>query len=282
MIASQYCDNVVRRPSAGSSRNVYHRSPSTPRLRCSNGPAGPTTGVPRTWRSVASSSRGSSSSPNRSASARSPRRRSRASISSPQSRAPQSSANCTPSKTRAAGTSRSGRSSRPRSSGSTSPTSAVVRSRSSCTAQVTCSDMRSLGKGARLPGSGGNAGCEFREKMAVRLDAFGVSRKDYAFDMGVVRGLDYYTGMVFEIDSPNLGAEKQVGGGGAYNLAEVFGGEPIAQTGFALGLDRLVMSPDAEKKIEPPRPLDAYGVPIGEGAPRKANEGLSSPRAAGP
>src|SRR2546426_6537472 len=99
--------------------------------------------------------------------------------------------------------------------------------------------------------------------------------------MGVGRGLDYYTGMVFEIDSPSLGAEKQVGGGGAYNLAEVFGGERIAQTGFALGLDRLVMSADAEKTIEPPRPLDAYVVPVGEGAGRKAIEVLSSLRAAG-
>src|SRR5439155_9516784 len=100
-------------------------------------------------------------------------------------------------------------------------------------------------------------------------------------DMGVVRGLDYYTGMVFEIDSPNLGAEKQVGGGGAYNLAEVFGGERIAQTGFALGLDRLVMSAEAENAIEPPRPLDAYVVPIGGAAQRRAIEVLTSLRAAG-
>src|SRR5207245_10432054 len=75
--------------------------------------------------------------------------------------------------------------------------------------------------------------------------------------------------------------EKRVGGGGAYNLAEVFGGERIAQTGFALGLDRLVMSAEAEKTIEPPRPLDAYVVPIGEGAQRKAIEVLASLRAAG-
>src|SRR2546422_11712910 len=99
--------------------------------------------------------------------------------------------------------------------------------------------------------------------------------------MGVVRGLDYYTGMVFEIDSPNLGAEKQVGGGGAYNLAEVFGGERIAQTGFALGLDRLVMSAEAGKTIEPRRPLDVYVVPIGDRGPRKAVEVLTSLRAAG-
>src|SRR2546422_304721 len=133
----------------------------------------------------------------------------------------------------------------------------------------------------RAGGGAGSAGFEYLQKIADLLDAYGVSRKDYAFDMGVVRGLDYYTGMVFEIDSPNLGAEKQVGGGGAYDLAEVFGGERIAQTGFALGLDRLVMSRHAEKTIEPPRPLDAYVVPIGEGAQRKAIEVLTSLRAGG-
>src|SRR2546422_11122776 len=98
--------------------------------------------------------------------------------------------------------------------------------------------------------------------------------------MGVVRGLDYYTGMVFEIDSPNLGAEKQVGGGGAYNLAEVFGGERIAQTGFALGLDRLVMSAAAGNAIGPPRPPDADVVPIRGAAQRRAAGGLPSLRAA--
>src|SRR5438132_11452701 len=131
-------------------------------------------------------------------------------------------------------------------------------------------DASVLDKAAKILGDAASAGFEYLRKIADLLDAYGVSRRDYAFDMGVVRGLDYYTGMVFEIDSPNLGAEKQVGGGGAYNLAEVFGGERIAQTGFALGLDRLVMSAEAEKTIEPPRRLDAYVGPIGEGAQRKA------------
>ncbi|HWM53330.1 MAG TPA: HisS family protein, partial [Thermoplasmata archaeon] len=85
-------------------------------------------------------------------------------------------------------------------------------------------DASILDKAARILEGAGSAGFEYLQKIADLLDAYGVSRKDYAFDMGVVRGLDYYTGMVFEIDSPNLGAEKQVGGGGAYNLAEVFGG----------------------------------------------------------
>ena len=142
-------------------------------------------------------------------------------------------------------------------------------------------DASVLDKAAKILGDAASAGFEHLRKIADLLDAYGVSRKDYEFDMGVVRGLDYYTGMVFEIDSPNLGAEKQVGGGGAYNLAEVFGGEPIAQTGFALGLDRLAMAAEAERTIEPPRPLDAYVVPIGDTAQTKAIEILTTLRAAG-
>jgi histidyl-tRNA synthetase len=97
----------------------------------------------------------------------------------------------------------------------------------------------------------------------------------------VVRGLDYYTGMVFEIDSPNLGAEKQVGGGGAYTLAELFGGEPVPQTGFALGLDRLVMAADAEGVSLKAVPFDAYVVPIGEAVRGRAVEIVTKLRSSG-
>src|SRR3989475_9864351 len=142
-------------------------------------------------------------------------------------------------------------------------------------------DASVLDKAAKILGDAASAGFEYLRKIADLLDAYGVSRKDYEFDMGVVRGLDYYTGMVFDIDSPNLGSEKQVGGGGAYRLAEIFGGEPVAQTGFALGLDRLVMAAEAEGTIEAPRPLDAYVVPVGDTARKKAIQILTSLRAAG-
>ena len=142
-------------------------------------------------------------------------------------------------------------------------------------------DVAILKDAEKVLGGAGKEGFRYLRDLASLLDLYGISRSDYAFDMGVVRGLDYYTGMVFEIDSPNLGAEKQVGGGGAYNLAEVFRGEPVAQTGFALGLDRLVMAAEAEGTIEPPRPLDAYVVPIGDAARTKAVQILTSLRDAG-
>jgi len=60
--------------------------------------------------------------------------------------------------------------------------------------------------------------------------------------LGIARGLDYYTGVVFEVDYPGLGAEKQVCGGGAYELGQVFGLKEVPATGFAIGLDRVVLA----------------------------------------
>jgi histidyl-tRNA synthetase len=65
---------------------------------------------------------------------------------------------------------------------------------------------------------------------------------DYTVDLGIARGLDYYTGVVFEVDWSGLGAEKQVCGGGAYELGQVFGIDEVPATGFAIGLDRLVLA----------------------------------------
>ncbi len=133
---------------------------------------------------------------------------------------------------------------------------------------------------AILGGQGGEAFTYLR-RLAEHLTAYGIAAADYEFDMGVVRGLDYYTGMVFELDSPNLGAEKQVGGGGAYTLAELLGGEAVAQTGFALGVDRLVMAAEAERVFGPAPGLDAYVVPIGEKVRGRALEILATLRTAG-
>ncbi|MHA1208375.1 MAG: histidine--tRNA ligase [Candidatus Freyarchaeota archaeon] len=56
-------------------------------------------------------------------------------------------------------------------------------------------------------------------------------------DLGIVRGIDYYTGAVFEGFVPDLGIA--LGGGGRYDgLVEQFGGEYFPATGFAIGVDR--------------------------------------------
>jgi histidyl-tRNA synthetase len=99
------------------------------------------------------------------------------------------------------------------------------------------------------------------EELLEILEAFGFSK--YTVNMGIARGLDYYSGAVFEIYVHSLGAQKQISGGGTYNLIELFGGENVESTGFAFGFDRLV---ECVKKCTIKKPqtktLDVFVAPI--------------------
>jgi len=77
------------------------------------------------------------------------------------------------------------------------------------------------------------------EQTVSSLDAAGVK---YSLNFGIARGLDYYTGIVFEGFADNLGAENQILGGGAYRLSQLFGGDDVASCGFAVGFDRVMVS----------------------------------------
>jgi histidyl-tRNA synthetase len=76
------------------------------------------------------------------------------------------------------------------------------------------------------------------EQLLEILEYYGV---EYTLNPGIARGLDYYTGMVFEIYEAGgkLGAQNQICGGGSYRLAALFGADDIPLTGFAFGFDRL-------------------------------------------
>jgi histidyl-tRNA synthetase len=91
-------------------------------------------------------------------------------------------------------------------------------------------------------------------------------------DLGVVRGLAYYTGIVFEVDAPKLGAEKQICGGGAYSLSELFGGEKVHSTGFGIGFDRTLIALEKEGALPKMACLQAYVIPAGDSTRRKAYE----------
>lgn len=78
------------------------------------------------------------------------------------------------------------------------------------------------------------------DRFEALLDLLDVYGLEYRVDLGIARGLDYYTGMVFEIYCEGLGAQNQVCGGGSYRLAKLFGGEDIPSTGYALGFDRIM------------------------------------------
>jgi histidyl-tRNA synthetase len=66
------------------------------------------------------------------------------------------------------------------------------------------------------------------------------------------RGLEYYTGMIFEVNVPEL--DIALGGGGRYDrLIEVFGGEPTPAVGVAHGLDRIAIALQTQKTALPVR-----------------------------
>lgn len=70
-------------------------------------------------------------------------------------------------------------------------------------------------------------------------------------DLRVARGLDYYTGMVFEVHVPELGGEGQVLGGGTYRLLHLFGLEDLDPCcGFGLGFDRVLLALERQAEAE--------------------------------
>jgi histidyl-tRNA synthetase len=66
---------------------------------------------------------------------------------------------------------------------------------------------------------------------------------DYVYDPHLVRGLDYYTGVVFEITSEALGSQDAIGAGGRYNnLVKTMEGPDVPAIGFALGIERMMLA----------------------------------------
>jgi len=69
---------------------------------------------------------------------------------------------------------------------------------------------------------------------------------DVMVEAGFARGLEYYTGMIFEPYVPEL--DVALGGGGRYDkLIQLFGGEPIPAVGVAQGIDRIVLALKKQK-----------------------------------
>ena len=95
----------------------------------------------------------------------------------------------------------------------------------------------------------GELGLEKFREMVDLLDAYGV---DATIDFEIVRGLEYYSGTVFEIYASGLGAQKQICGGGTYELCSLFGGAETSSTGFGLGFDRIMEIVQLEIKRKAP------------------------------
>jgi len=99
----------------------------------------------------------------------------------------------------------------------------------------------------------------------------------------LVRGLDYYTRTVFEIQPKEEGGQSTIGGGGRYdNLIEELGGKPTPAVGFAAGVERIILNLQRQEVAvpHPPRPR-VFVAYVGDGARAQAVTITSALRKAG-
>ena len=91
---------------------------------------------------------------------------------------------------------------------------------------------------------------------------------EYVVNPNVVRGLDYYTHTVFEVeaDIEGFGSQNVLGAGGRYNnLVSNVGGPMVPGVGFAIGVDRLMLALEAEGiDISEEDGLEVYVIPMGD------------------
>ncbi|UCE86735.1 MAG: histidine--tRNA ligase [Deltaproteobacteria bacterium] len=141
------------------------------------------------------------------------------------------------------------------------PAGPVGLARSEARRLVDFLEFRALDALARDLGGDSPAIRELRTLFAA-LDDYGVADR-VVFDPSIVRGLAYYTGIVFEgVDA--AGTYRSLCGGGRYDhLVESLGGRPLAAVGFGFG-DAVIAELLDEKKVpgDLPRALDAVVVAI--------------------
>jgi histidyl-tRNA synthetase len=105
-----------------------------------------------------------------------------------------------------------------------------------------------------------------REHFAAVLAALDAAGVPYTRNHRLVRGLDYYTRTTFEFTHGGLGAQNALLGGGRYDgLSEAIGGPKAPGIGFAMGLDRLVLTLQAQAtQSAAVEKADAYIAPLGD------------------
>jgi len=108
------------------------------------------------------------------------------------------------------------------------------------------------------------------DQVIEALDAIGL---DYEIDKSLVRGLDYYTHTVFEIDAnlDSLGAQSTLVGGGRYNhLVESLDGPDVPAVGFAFGMERLILALESIDKPEVEPFIHCFMIALGEDVQKDA------------
>ena len=112
-----------------------------------------------------------------------------------------------------------------------------------------------------------DAGLAELKAVTANLAAFGVPEENFAVDLTIARGLDYYTGTVYEttlLDHPEIGS---VCSGGRYDdLAGYYTEKKLPGVGISIGLTRLFYVLDEQKLLNselPTAPADALVLPMG-------------------
>ena len=104
------------------------------------------------------------------------------------------------------------------------------------------------------------------DRLQLYLRDLGI---DYAINHRLVRGLDYYTGTVFEWVTDQLGAQNAVCAGGRYDgLVQSLGGQEVPGAGFAIGLERLIEMVRLGKLQTEPAATGVYLCMMGDEAER--------------
>ncbi len=103
-----------------------------------------------------------------------------------------------------------------------------------------------------------------QKSFSSTLDLLDSIKIPYTINNYLVRGLDYYSQTVFEIQSDLLGAQSALCGGGRYDyLVEELGGEPTPAIGFAAGIERLILAIENNNRITKKNP-DIYIISMDE------------------
>jgi histidyl-tRNA synthetase len=104
---------------------------------------------------------------------------------------------------------------------------------------------------------------EHFEAVKANLENYGV---EFELVPTLVRGLDYYARTAFEFVDEAIGAQSSICGGGRYDgLIEQLGGKPTPGIGFGAGIERLLLSLDAEGVESKPAEIDVF-VALADGA----------------
>lgn len=88
----------------------------------------------------------------------------------------------------------------------------------------------------------GREGLSELEFIADKINKLGLKTATLKLDITLARGLNYYTGAIFEVSAPNTVAMGSIGGGGRYDdLTSIFGLKGVSGVGISFGLDRIAL-----------------------------------------